>query len=890
MTKQAITKQAITEQAITKQVHFLKQSLFATMFSAIILLPSFIQTATAQEDGISEIVVLGSRTLSRSVLTTPSPIDVLSKEILDDTAQGETGRAIQNIAPSFNFPSTSIADGTDALKPATLRGLSPDQVLVLVNGRRRHKSALIHINTSVGRGTAGTDMNAIAPIFIGGIEILRDGASAQYGSDAIAGVINLKLPEITNWQFVSALGATSEGDGETIRAGISKGFEVGDGHIFWGLDYRNRGRTNRSGLSGILHYKAGVVPDAEFVGTAVTPFTSDGATCNATTSTGCDDRERTINRRNMIVGDAESEHYSTILSGGGDINGVRLDGYIHWSARDNHSTGFFRSPDDPNRNVVAIYSDGFLPQINTEISDLAYNFSVSGAINDWELQAAATYGKNTFDFFITNSLNASFGNNSPTSADSGGLAYDELAVHFDVTHRVGDVDIAFGAEFKTESFEIRAGEALSWANCNTPREKALVEANYPDRTFTCLGKAAGIQVFPGYRSAVPAGTNPTTEPAINGSALERDRDSTAIYVEASRDFDNGLVLDGALRWENHDGFGDTFSGKFALFYQVNDGYAIRSTISNGFRAPSLHQLYFNTTSTFFDANGQPNETLTASNDSALAKALGIPELKEETSANLGFGFVATPTDSTNITIDLYDIKIKDRITLSGQIGQNTVGLSPVAANILATRFVSRAQFFINAPDTTTRGIDLVANWAPEQYDGALRLKFAWNYTDTKVDGRFDPPGLLGTGDATGDASLRAALFNQRDVDVLERWQPKQRAAFTIDYDINDWTISNNLSSYGEYFATNSRGQQKFSATTIYNFRAHWQINETSRLSFIGDNIFDEYPEVNNRNFLTRAGTIDGIVDSPQGIFIYSRHTAPYGFNGRYIGIQINQEF
>ena len=851
----------------------------------------------AAQDNVEEIVVTGSRTLNRSVLTTPSPVDVLGQAALEDTAQSETGRAIQNLAPSFNFPSTSIADGTDALKPATLRGLSPDQTLVLVNGKRRHKSALIHVNTSVGRGTAGTDMNAIAPSFVESIEILRDGASAQYGSDAIAGVINLKLREITDWNFVASVGQTTESDGETVRAGVSKGFEVGDGHIFWGFEYRDRGKTNRSGLSGTRHYQAGNVPIDQFPST-VDVFTSDPATCNANDNSGCDPRESTIDRRVMIVGDAESEHISAIVSGGGEVGPVRLDGFLHISMRDNQSTGFFREPDDGNRNVVAIYPNGFLPEINTSIEDIAYNFVVGWDVGAWEMETSYTYGENTFDFDITNSLNASFGDNSPKSADSGGLAYDETTINYDARGEIDGVVIAVGAELKTENFAIRAGEPLSWANCNNDRERALVAAQYENLAdaANCHSKAAGIQVFPGFRAAIPAiaavaatGTTPAVvaQPAINGAALDRDRDSLAAYAEVSYAFDNGLVLDGALRWEDYDGFGNAISGKFSLFYEINDMLAVRSTVSNGFRAPSMHQLYFNTISTFF-IDGIPNETLIASNDSPLARALQIPELQEETSFNLGLGFVVTPADNFDMTIDFYNIEIDDRITLSGQIRPTTTGLSAEAIEILTNRNVSRARFFINATDTITRGIDIVGKWAPERYNGDLTLKFAWNFTETKVDGQFNPPGLLET--AGGNEALRNTLFSQRDIDILERWQPRERASLTIDYVYDDWTFSTQASRYGEFYATSSGGtRQVHDPAVVIDFRAHWQITETTRLSFLGDNIFDQYPEpiVIGQS---HTGTIKDIVDSPQGVFVYSRATAPYGFNGTFIGVSVQQSF
>ncbi|MDD9841130.1 MAG: TonB-dependent receptor [Alphaproteobacteria bacterium] len=800
---------------------------------------------------IDEIVITASRTLQRSALKTPSPVDILTADAITNTAHSEAGRAIQALAPAFNFPSTSIADGTDSLKPATLRGLNPDQTLVLFNGTRRHKSALLHVNTSVGRGTAGTDMNALAPSFIENVEILRDGASAQYGSDAIAGVINIKLRETSPGEMLISYGQTTENDGETTRFAANKGFELPqDGFLFVGYEYRNREKTNRSGLSGTVLY-------------AGEAGSSDIERCHANDNSGCDPREFTANRHNFIVGDPQSEHHTALLNMGVTWGDIDVSGFLSWSARDNQSTGFFREPDDPTRNIVAIYPDGFLPQINTDIDDLSGQLKLAGQYAGWDMDINYTQGRNEFDFYITNSLNASFGANSPRETDAGGMAYEEKLLNFNMSRQIGLFSVAAGAEWKNENFEIRAGAPLSYLNCNT-------DANAETLTGIsgCVrGKTGGIQVFPGFRPS---------------NALSRERDSLAVYTEIAREF-GALLANTALRWEDYDGFGNILVAKLSLFYQLNDAHALRATFNNGFRAPSMHQLYFNTVGTAFVA-GVLQQTGTFANDSTLARALGIPSLKEETSNNISLGYVFTPKDNFALTIDGYQIDIDDRIILSGQVSNQNPLLSANALAILAAQEASSAQFLINAASTKTQGVEMVATWQPPIKRGRLDTKLAFHFTQTDIEGEFGAPGLL--------QGLENDLFSQRDRSIIESWQPESRVTLSADYQFGGVVFSTSVNRYGSYIGseniTTGYVEQKFDEAYIVDLRVQWQPHNGLTLTLFGDNIFDHYPE-QNRIDNSRGGKIKDIVDS-FSVFSYSRRTAPYGFNGAYWGVQLKQRF
>ncbi|MHC8441580.1 MAG: TonB-dependent receptor plug domain-containing protein [Candidatus Eutrophobiaceae bacterium] len=831
----------------------------------LLLIPTILSAREAEE----QIVVTGSRTLENTPLESVHAVDLLTGEELSKTAHAETGRAIQALAPSFNFPSTSIADGTDALKPATLRGLGPDQVLVLVNGLRRHKSALIHVNSSVGRGTAGTDMNALPTSFIGGIEILRDGAGAQYGSDAIAGVINIKLRDgrdgktegLTSW------GRTTEGDGASWRTAINKGVELDNGALFIGYEYRDRGNTNRAGLSGTTLYTSPA-------------GTTDSSNCNSMSATGCDPREASANRKNFRIGDSESVHHSGILNGEWEFSpALTAKGYVTVAQRDNESTGFFREPDDSNRNVVAVYPNGFLPEINTDIFDLGTAAGLEYSGDEWDGTLSYSYGKNTFDFFISNSINASFGAASPHSATAGGLKYSHHILNLDLKRALPLADLATGFEYKRETYAIVAGDPISWARCGDPGAIAAVglpadtQCERNENSESDAIKSGGIQVFPGLR--------PT-------NALEESRNSTALYGELSHNFDDLLIANLAGRWEHYEDTDNAYDGKLALRLNMSNQHALRASVGSGFRAPSMHQLYFNNVSTQFvtvDSASVARETGTFRNNHPLAKELGVPALKSEEAINFSLGYVFNPNEDFSLTIDAYQIDIDDRIVLSGQVSANSNSLSDSARQILQDHEANSAQFFMNGPDTRTRGIDMAIRWLPLIPTGEMELSLTGNFTDTKVRSAFSAPQAL--------KSIQADLFTKRDVSIIEDWQPNSRIQLHGRYSIGSMEFTGILSRYGKYKTTEGGNddykEQPHDSAYVFDLRVSWHILESTSLTLIGDNVFDQYPDEDNISN-SRGGAIAGVVNSPGGVFRYSRRTSPYGFNGAFGGIELKHSF
>ena len=445
---------------------------------------------------LEEVVVVGTRFQERSITDSPVPVDVIRREEILKTGQHEVGRAIQRLIPSFNFSSSSISDGTDALRPATLRGMGPDQVLVLVNGKRRHGSALIHVNRSVGRGTAGTDLNAIPLGAIKRIEVLRDGASAQYGSDAIAGVINIVLKDDDEGGVRASYGATYEGDGDQYVASLDKGFRIGkDGMLHATFEYRNRGRTNRAGLSGDVQYRDTVTctlsdcTDTQLPNKDALLENNPGDTKVILSDPG--DKEKNFNRRNFRIGDGDSEQFSGALNFDTPIGkGLELYSFADVSRRENETGGFYRQPGSGGNPVGSGYPDGFLPLMNTTIWDFSFG---AGLIREFEngLKAdlGVVHGGNTFNFVVANSHNASWVTSGrgqgANSADAGTLGLYLTTVNLDFSLPVPDknLNLAWGAEYRRDNYRIEAGEEYSYTDYDDPPQS---------------GGVAGIQVFRGF--------------------------------------------------------------------------------------------------------------------------------------------------------------------------------------------------------------------------------------------------------------------------------------------------------------------------------------------------------------------------------------------------------
>ena len=806
---------------------------------------------------VDSVVVVGTRSIGRRALQAPVPIDVVEREQLSLTGQSETGRILQMLVPSFNFSSSSISDGTDALRPATLRGLGPDQTLVLINGKRRHKSALLHINTSVGRGTAGTDFNAIPSAAIKRIEVLRDGAAAQYGSDAIAGVINIILKDdIDTGDANLYWGQTYQGDGDTWIGNANYGMRVGEsGFLNLTAEWRDRYRTNRAGLTGTRQYDW-IEEDPGRPADHTLEITNEDGTVTEK-PVWFDSREYSFDRQNFRIGDADSSQKVGFYNFGLPLIGnMELYSFGGYSTRQNNSSGFYRRANQAERTVTDIYPDGFLPEINTDIEDVSLALGVDWThdTTDLNVDVSVNHGLNTFDFFISNSMNASYGAASQTSADAGGFELSQTAFNLDVSYPLeyqsSLINLAGGVEFRREGYGINAGEMASWINAGLGID----------------GASAGIQVFPGFK--------PENE-------VDENRTNIAGYLDfesyLSGQPGSGILVGAAVRGEQYSDFGTTITGKATARYDITNQIAVRAAGSTGFRAPSLQQLYFNNISTQFkldEASGQliPLEVGTFRNDSEAARALGIPELKEETAFNVSGGVVLKPVDKLWFSVDGFLIQIDDRIVISGTFSAEDVeGLTEAGAN--------SAQVFTNVAQTRTQGVDVSAGYLHAfENESLLNLKLAFTFADTQIIGDVDAPEIL--------VGLENTLFPSQERSMIEEWQPNTRINVSADYIVGDLTIGGALRYFGEYTVQEGSGEdparQPYGGKWLTDIQTNYRLNEGLSLTIGANNLFDQVPDENeigqsrDGKLMDGAGTV--IVDSP-GVFTYSRRSAPFGFNG-----------
>ena len=803
---------------------------------------------------LQELVVVGvgTRSEGRTVVDSPVPVDVVTEQEILETGEAELGRVIQALIPSFNFSSSTISDGTDSVRPATLRGMGPDQVLVLVNGKRRHGSALIHVNRSVGRGTAGTDLNAIPVSAIARIEVLRDGASAQYGSDAVAGVINIILKDSYDGALHTSVGQTYEGDGTRYAARLNKGFQIGeDGVLHAAVEFSHRGATNRAGLSGSKQYNDSVIED--------NVLTLDPG-----------DKERNFNRRNFRIGDAELDQFSGAFNYSNPIDGTGAEVYAFgdFSRVENESGGFYRKANQLARNpLTSMYPDGFLPLIHTTVTD----FSIGGGLvsefeNNLKADIAVVHGGNSFNFEVTNSHNASWVAqnctsratcSAQTSADAGTLSLDLTTINLDFALPLRDtLHLAWGLEHRLDHYQIEAGEEYSYRDYDEPG----------------AGGEAGIQVFPGFK--------PENE-------VDELRSAFSLYLDTEFYVSDTFLISPAVRFENYSDFGSTINGKVATKLDFSVQFALRGSVSTGFRAPSMQQLYFNNVSTQFvtDPVARGVQVGTFRNDSEIAKDVGIPDLEEETSVAGSFGFVYQPIPSFTLTTDFYLIDIEDRIIISGFLEADSEILPQRVQNALVEGGVQRAQFFMNAADTRTQGVDVVATWdVPFVARGDLGLKLLATVTETEITSVNLP------------ASLPSSLFDDRGRSIIEEWQPEYRFTLSGSYRLERFSAALALHGYGPYTVSNdgnNPAKQKHSAKYLTDLRLGYSLG-FGTLSIGANNLFNVTPDENEIE-VQRGGTIidangNIIVDSPVGVMTYSRRSAPFGFNGGFYYVAFDVDF
>lgn len=755
--------------------------LAAAIFLALLASPVLAQETPENAKTLDTLIVTGTRVADRTVAESTAPIDIITPEVLQSTGTVELATALSRAVPSLNFPRAAINDGTDAARPAQLRGLAPDHTLVLVNGKRYHPGALVNVNGSQGRSSSPVDLNTIPISAIERVEVLRDGASAQYGSDAIAGVINIVLKGSDHGGSVSATyGQYSAGDGAQYQVLGDAGFKLGEaGKVHFAVQGGHQDQTDRA---------------RPFLGT-VTPTSAPAG--------------KVVQR----YGDPEVDNGSFLYNGEVDLaDYLTFYSYGLYTKRETLSNGFFRPAGD-SRNIPSIYPDGFLPQIFNTSTDV----SVSSGIKTFteggtNIDIGYTYGSSKLEFDIRNTLNRSLGPTSPTEFYAGALEFKQHVLNFDFNKPLDwglayPLTLSYGAEWRGEEFTIAPGEVGSYINGGV-----LLPTTPPTPA------PSGSQVFPGFR------------PSDSGSF---DRNNVSFYAGLEGDLTEKLSAGVAVRYEDYSDFGDTTTGKLTGRYAFNDVVALRATASTGFHAPSLQQQYYQTTSTNF-IGGLPFDLVTFRVTNPAGIALGAEPLKAEESDNLSLGLVLTPADGLYVTIDAYRIKVKDRITLSENLTSTAVR---TYLNTNGFPDVAGGRYFTNALDTTTTGIDVVGTYAWQLANSKFDFTVGYNYNKTEIDRVAENPAAL---EAIDPNALR---FGRVELGRFEVGAPRDKFLVNSIWTKGGFSVSATATRYGEFSILNANPalDQTFEPKWLLDLSVSYKLDKWE-FSLGGDNVLDEYPD------------------------------------------------
>ncbi len=884
---------------------------------------SQINVSMSEGESLGEIVLVGSRNPSRTAIDTAVAIDVIDvTELAKKAPQTSINEILNYAAPSFTSQTQTVSDGTDHIDPASLRGLGPDQVLVLINGKRRHNTALINVNGTVGAGSVGTDMNAIPTASIKKIEVLRDGAAAQYGSDAIAGVINIVLKKdtgeldltVTTGANFSENSNQFEGgsDGEKFKLDANYGVPLGDkgGFInFTGtLSTREPALRNKDyagdifrgyhGVERVFAASGGNVSDMTLVDyqTASQSLTyldpavqaqiagldlnqqADVDTFRGLLDFDADEDElaaRGLTRKDFRfkVGTSKLREGKFFFNSSIPVSeNAELYSFGGLSYRSGLASGFYRRPaqGDGRANTPA-FPNGFLPNIGSDIIDKSLSVGIKGKVNEnWDVDFSNTYGENDFRYTVGNSSNGTLGTGTQRSFDAGTIAFSQNTTNLDATRFYDDIfaglNVAVGAEFKVENYLIEEGELNSYASYDINGD--IVTASTTDdllvrNNFTGVPLGGGAQVFRGF------------DP---NNATDKTRNSMAAYVDLEADFSEAFYVSLAGRYENFSDFGGTINGKLAARYKITDNINVRSAVNTGFRAPSLHQQFFSRTSTVFQ-NNVPLEQGTFTNDSRLANLLGINKLKEETSTSFSAGVTGKIPDlNLTFSVDGYLINIDDRIVYSGSFGPGT---NAEIQAIFDAAGATSARFFVNAIDTKTKGLDIVLSHKANLTD-QLRLTsdLAANFTDTKVS-NLNVPAAVAAAGQTGN------FFDAQEEAFLTRAIPRTKASLSNNLSFKNWNFFLRNTFFGEvedpddFAGSASVSEHTVSPDAVYggklvtDLTVSYELNEDINLSIGANNLFDVYPDEN------RPGGTSG------DQFVYSRRTSQFGYSGRYLFARMN---
>ncbi|MGB1042715.1 MAG: TonB-dependent receptor [Tenacibaculum sp.] len=765
-------------------------------------------TVVLKEDSVlDEVVLTGNRSKPRTILDSAVPIDNISVRELQATGQTNIDQMLNYTVPSYNASNQTVSDATAHFDPADLRGLGPSRTLVLVNGKRKNQSALVYVNDTPGKGEVGVDMKSIPTAAIERVEVLRDGASAQYGSDAVAGVVNIILKKNIDFTQVNlSSGVTKEGDGFNAAADVNHTFTFGEGgfvNTTVGLSYQDI--TNRAGT-----------PGRDDLFGVNNQWTQDNPDLG------------------MTIGQPEMQKGDVFVNAEYPLNeNTKLYAFGGFNVRKGTSFALYRTPywitDDFGLLTPAGETyNGFQPTFETDIRDMLLTAGSTFKLGEFNADASISYGGNSVDYTIGNTINPSLGANSPTSFNAGAYGFSNIIGNFDVSRSFGDVSIGLGLEARQERFEVTAGEEASYIN-------------------------GGAQSFPGLQPS---------------NALDETRTNVGGYGTLDWDVNEKFLIGGAVRYENYSDFGGNTSWKVNSRYKLGEAGVLRASYSTGFRAPSLHQVYLSNVQTLVSGGTISNQG-TFNNVSKVVDDLGVASLFAETSKNLSAGLTVKASRDFTISLDYYNVRVNDRVVFSGEIGGTDDNGNPnaIVQQILDDNSVTSIKFFINAADTKTEGLDYTMRRKNIDFAGGkLALNFALNLNRTKLEGDVSTPTKL--------ANYKNSIFNRKEQARITSSRPNTKVLFGGNYEIGKFKAGINNTYFGEVkwqHATDPGKDQVFSGKTITDVSFGYDFTDKISFNAVVNNVFDVYPDV--------IDTKGDVVTDLGGRFKYPWEVNQFGFNG-----------
>lgn len=790
--------------------------------------------AASPADALDPVVVTGTRATTRTVLSSLAPIDVLPATELLRTGRQSPRDLVSTLVPSATT-SGGGAGASFAVKTVSLRGLGADQTLVLVNGKRRHDTAILFVNGTTQSGQSPVDLDLIPSDSVQRIEVLRDGASAQYGSDALAGVINVILKNSDQGGSASALaGRTYHGDGDTLQLDANSGFKLGDGgHLNLSLEARSQERTLRKIYNpSQLYFPVNGRPDP---------------------------REATADRYTSLVGSPAVQLYAFGYDAALPVT-AGVEFYSFGTATSRNSVAYlgYRNPNATNNNIV-VYPNGYSPLLKLHDRDFQYTAGFRGELSDWRWDLSTSFSRDTVNYYEDSSLNASLGPASPRNFYLGLLGFQEWTNNLDVTHEIGTgwfakpLLLAAGAEYRQDQFTIGAGEPASYVDGGYV---------YPSGPFAGKASGGGAQGVSGF-------------PDFTAGAWKRHNVSGYLSLEQALAEHWDFAVAG--RYEHYSDFGDAATGKVSLRYEPVPQVAFRGTVSNGFRAPSLQQEHYASSSTIpVLINGQtstvqyPVQLLPP--DTAAARALGADSLRPEKSVNLSAGVVLRPLSDLSVSIDAYQIRINDRILQSG-----TLGPAAAVSAALASQGLNPQQavfYYSNAADTRTRGVDIVADYRSDLGAfGKVKWTLSANLNHTKFLWVKPPPAQL--------AAAGLVLIDRSRIGDFTTGNPTNKVIANALWSWGRFDTNLRVTKFGRVITRGASGpaaDEFLSPSVIADLEVTYRFTDRAGLTVGANNLFNKYPD-----------KLKPVNQGATGFALYNT-ASPYGTNGGFYYTRLFYEF